>query len=216
MPRVTDAYRRARRDEIAHAALRVLARQGVTNTVIADIVAESGLSAGAIYSHFTNKAELARSIAGSLLGRPIDRIAALTRQGVVSTPVEVMTELLGLFDDDEGAAEVVLQFWGLATNDPELRAAMAAELQSLHTAFGAAVRPWIARRHAAAEVDAAMDAAVQVMVGVCQGYIVQRALFGPRPIEDYLTQVAALFERSSDTASFEPGAPMRKRYSRPQ
>ena len=56
MPRVSDDYRRARRDEIARAAIRCLERKGVHDTSIADIVEESGLSTGAIYSHFTARA----------------------------------------------------------------------------------------------------------------------------------------------------------------
>ena len=58
MPRVTEVHRQARRDEIAEAALRVLQRNGVSETSIAQIVEESGLSAGAIYVNFDNKAEL--------------------------------------------------------------------------------------------------------------------------------------------------------------
>ncbi|MBN9180063.1 MAG: TetR family transcriptional regulator, partial [Microbacterium sp.] len=72
MPKVSERYREARRDEIAQAALRCLERNGVRDTSIADIVAESGLSTGAIYSHFRNKAELARYIVGRFLSVRID------------------------------------------------------------------------------------------------------------------------------------------------
>ena len=67
MPRVSENYRRARRDEIARAAIRCLERKGVHDTSIADIVEESGLSTGAIYSHFTSKSELARYIVAEFL-----------------------------------------------------------------------------------------------------------------------------------------------------
>lgn len=58
MPRASDAHRAARRERIAEAALRVLARNG-SETSIAQIVAECGLSGAATDGTFENKAELA-------------------------------------------------------------------------------------------------------------------------------------------------------------
>src|SRR6187431_2552970 len=99
MPKVTEKYREARRDEIALAAIRCLERKGVRETSIADIVAESGLSTGAIYSHFTNKAELARYIVGRFLIVRIDALEAKGLRGVVTPPRGVLTELLRTFTD---------------------------------------------------------------------------------------------------------------------
>src|ERR1700712_875854 len=125
MPRVTDAYRRAPRDEIPAAALRCLRRNGVSRTSIADVVAESGLSAGAIYSHFRNKAELASYIAGSMMTWRIEEFEEST-DPALATPTGGMRYLLGVFDEQDVAPEVILQFWGEATNDPDLHAVMAA------------------------------------------------------------------------------------------
>src|SRR5438874_13243910 len=111
MPRVTDAYRRARRDEIAAAAFRCLKRNGVSGTSIADVVAESGLSAGAIYSHFRNKAELAAYIAGSMMTWRIEEFEESSDPSL-ATPAGGMRYLLGVFDQPDVAPEVVLQFWG--------------------------------------------------------------------------------------------------------
>ena len=55
MPKVSEEYRTARRSEIARAALRCFARKGFDATSMADIIAESGLSAGAIYGHYKSK-----------------------------------------------------------------------------------------------------------------------------------------------------------------
>ena len=54
MPKVTDEYRIAKREEIADAALRAFRRKGFQGASMADIIAESGLSAGAIYGHFAS------------------------------------------------------------------------------------------------------------------------------------------------------------------
>ena len=67
MPKVTEAYRDARRDEIAAAALRCFAAKGFHRTSMADIIAESGLSAGAIYGHYESKEALLSTVAGRIL-----------------------------------------------------------------------------------------------------------------------------------------------------
>ena len=91
MPRVSDDYRRARRDEIAQAAIRCLERKGVHDTSIADIVEESGLSTGAIYSHFTSKSELARYIVAEYL---FPRLHELEHSTEVRTPRDVLETML--------------------------------------------------------------------------------------------------------------------------
>src|SRR6187402_3962293 len=91
MPKVTEKYREARRDEIALAAIRCLERKGVRETSIADIVAESGLSTGAIYSHFTNKGELARYIIAEFI---YPRLDAMAGAGEVRTPRQIVELML--------------------------------------------------------------------------------------------------------------------------
>src|SRR5947209_9059199 len=134
MPRVTPAYRRARRDEIASAALRCLSRDGVSGTSIADVVAESGLSAGAIYSHFRNKAELAEYVAGSLLAWRIDEFEGAVTAPELRTPAGAMRFMLGVFDDEEIPPRVLLQFWAEATTDASLRVTMTGVIGRMRTA----------------------------------------------------------------------------------
>jgi len=50
MPRVSDAYRQARRDGIVAATLRVLRRRALSDLTMADVIKEAGLSAGSVYS----------------------------------------------------------------------------------------------------------------------------------------------------------------------
>jgi AcrR family transcriptional regulator len=192
MPKVTPAYRQARRDEIASAALRCLRRNGVRNTSIADVVAESGLSAGAIYSHFRNKAELAAYIAGSFMTWRIEEFEAAEHPDLAH-PTGAMRFMLGVFDDGDVAPEVLLQFWGEATTDPELRAVMTGVIGRMRTAFGHAIRPWAEQRAGATGAQALAERTASVMIAICQGYIANAALFGPRPADDYLADAAAAF-----------------------
>src|SRR5207247_1825663 len=63
MPRVSRDYLDRRREEILAAALRCFAREGFHRTTMQDIVAESGLSPGALYRYFAAKEDLIAAIA---------------------------------------------------------------------------------------------------------------------------------------------------------
>ncbi len=207
MPKVSPEYRRARRDEIAAAALRCLERDGVAGTSIADIVAESGLSAGAIYSHFTNKAEIARYLGREFLIVKLDQLEAEAAAGLALSPREVITQMLTIAHRDGVPAVVVLQFWTEAQVDDELRPTFLATVEDLRASLQAILLPW-ARTvavvpdgdsetdstgkpdHEAAAQRRASEAAASVLA-VAQGYILHVALFGPRDPGDYLASISA-------------------------
>ncbi|MGO1802863.1 MAG: TetR/AcrR family transcriptional regulator [Microbacteriaceae bacterium] len=187
MPKVTDEYREARRDEIARAAVRCLERKGVRDTSIADIVEESGLSTGAIYSHFSNKAELARYVAGRFLFPRVDALEQQGAAGVVITPRQALEGMLTALTTTGIKPELILQFWAEAMADADLRQSMMRTVDHLRTSFGTAVTPW-AREHTTSEDDAARLAAesARSISALAQGYIANTAVFGPRPFSEYL------------------------------
>lgn len=193
MPRVTEEYREARRDEIARAALRCLERKGVRDTSIADIVAESGLSTGAIYSHFSSKAELARYIVGRFLIPRADALEAAGLRGEVSTPGEILTVMLHNFADKGLPPQVVLQFWGEAMVDAELHSEMMRTAARLRGSLAVAVTPWAAAS-GSDDTEALAHRTVGAIVALLQGWIAHSAVFGPREIDDYLASVSAVLE----------------------
>lgn len=194
MPKVSEAHRQARRDEIADAALRVLRRNGVSNTSIAQIVEESGLSAGAIYANFENKAELARYIAGSLFDWRLTRVREPATEGLIRTPSDVLRVLLSTADADAPPADVLLQFWGEASRDEELLRTLTEKMDALRDAFAAAVLPWAEEQEPS---DAAALAArtATTMVVLCQGMLANRALLGWVSTDEYLATAERLFTR---------------------
>lgn len=193
MPRVSKEYREARRDEIAQAAIRCLERQGVRETSIADIVAESGLSTGAIYSHFTNKAELARYIVGRFLIVRVDALEARGEAGEVVPPRAALEEMLGIFGEARLSPGLVVQFWGEAMVDAELKAVMTTTAGHLLAALATATLPW-ARTQTGSE-DAASSLAresARTLSALAQGYIANTAVFGPRDPADYVAAAASV------------------------
>jgi AcrR family transcriptional regulator len=189
MPRVSDAHRAARREQIAEAALRVLSRHG-SETSIAQIVAECGLSAGAIYGNFENKAELARYIAGQLLHRRIGTLDEAVSDGQVRAPVDVLRLFMGLHRAPKDLS-VLLQLWGDATVNPDLHAVFTQRAEELRGAFGRALEPWVAVQPDGDEALATRMS--QLCVVLCQGYLANSALFGWMGGEEYLDAVERAF-----------------------
>src|ERR1700712_2984884 len=99
MPKVTEEHRDARRREIITAAIRLFARQGFQATSMADIIAESGLSAGAIYGYYKSKDELVQSAMTELLDL---RLAAGTGGDETLPPGETMRRFITGLDDEMG------------------------------------------------------------------------------------------------------------------
>src|SRR5688500_7739550 len=94
MPKVSDAHREARREEIIAAALRAFTAKGFSRTSMADIIAESGLSVGAIYGHFAGKRELVAACAAEVLGRRRAELDEAVAQGNPSCPGEAIAVLV--------------------------------------------------------------------------------------------------------------------------
>ena len=191
MPRVTEAHRQARRDEIVDAAIRVLRRKGVSGTSIAQIVEESGLSAGAVYANFENKAELAQYVARSLLDWRVGEIDAATADGVVRSPAEVLRALFTTLEEEAPPVALILQFWGEATIDPELHAVLTTTVTALRGAYERAIRPW-AEAQGTDDVDALVRRTSIAMIVLCQGFLANTALLGWIGFEDYLSAASTL------------------------
>jgi TetR/AcrR family transcriptional regulator, transcriptional repressor of aconitase len=65
MPKVSQQYRDARREHILNSARRCFMRDGFHATSMQDLVAEAGLSAGAVYRYFASKDEMIVAITQS-------------------------------------------------------------------------------------------------------------------------------------------------------
>jgi AcrR family transcriptional regulator len=64
MPKVTEAYLEARRQEILEAAITCFTRKGFHQTTMDEICEEAELSPGAVYRYFTGKNEIIQAAAG--------------------------------------------------------------------------------------------------------------------------------------------------------
>src|SRR5260370_36600230 len=74
MPKVSGEYRQERRAQILAAARRCFIRQGFQETSMADLLAEAGLSSGAVYNYFSSKEEVILAIAEQNIGQVISML----------------------------------------------------------------------------------------------------------------------------------------------
>ncbi|WP_418277279.1 TetR/AcrR family transcriptional regulator [Isoptericola jiangsuensis] len=194
MPRVSDEHREARRRQIREAALRAFAAKGYQYASIADVVAESGLSAGAIYTHFSGKQELFAAVAEEVLSRRGAEIDAASRHGLPPSPGEVLTILAGGMSRDLVDGRLLLQLWAESTVDPEIHDVVERVVGSFRRVLREALQAWFAARPDLAPdgAEVAAERLLPVMMALGQGFQLQRAMLDEFDGEEYLAAARAV------------------------
>lgn len=177
MPKVTEAYREARRDEIIGAALRCFSTRGFQRTSMADIIAESGLSAGAIYGHFAGKKELFAAVAARILASRRSELQARRLEGPPLSPGQVMATLIDGMRR-EPFSGMLIQLWAEAAIDPDMREPVHEVLDIVRATVRGAFAEWATAEPGRADGDPEEWAArlTPVALGLMPGFMVQRAI----------------------------------------
>lgn len=186
MPKVTDAHRLRRREQILDAARRCFARNGFHATSMSDVLAEANLSAGALYSYFDSKSELIGAIAiesvstvTNEIGRLIERHPDASLAEVMVTAVRTIRRL----DKDRSLSSLGVQVWAEAVRDPSL----AGHFAQTHSWLRGQVSAIITRQYPDLPADR-VDHVAGVVDAILPGFLLQRALLP-----------------GADTAHFEDG-----------
>ncbi|WP_402467825.1 TetR/AcrR family transcriptional regulator [Isoptericola aurantiacus] len=194
MPRVSAAHREERRRQIRAAALRAFATKGYQYASIADVVAESGLSAGAIYTHYSGKQELFAAVAEEVLSRRGAELGAAARGDQPPSPTEVLMILARGMARDLVDGRVLLQLWAESTVDPEIHQVVQRVGASFRGVLSEALTAWYRTRPDLAPdgPEAATAALLPVMMALGQGFQTQRAMFDDFDAEAYFTAARAV------------------------
>ena len=127
MPKITDAQKETRRQQILDAALRCFSRDGFHGTTTADIVRESGLSQGALYLYFATKDDIVVALADDRhQGDAFLNAMAQSEQDPVEG-LALLLELHGESLDDPRRADlrrVGIQGWAEALRNPTVLASV--------------------------------------------------------------------------------------------
>lgn len=102
MPRVSAEHMAARRQQILHAAEHCFSKTGFQRTTMPEIIAESGLSTGAVYNYFKSKDEIIAAIADDRHVREQAQIAEVvagqTIAGAIRSLVSVFSSELATIE----------------------------------------------------------------------------------------------------------------------
>lgn len=194
MPKVSDAHRQARREEILAAALRAFSAKGYQRTSMADVLAESGLSTGAIYAHFAGKQELFVAVARNTLLRRNDEIVAAGAGGTPPAPGEILRIVVHGLLREGLEPRILLQFWSEATIEPEIREMVGEAIAVSQASFETALVRWFTQHpeHAPDGPEAAAGRLLPVLFALGQGFMVQYSIMDGFDGEAYLTAAGAV------------------------
>lgn len=126
MPRVTVEHEQEVRGRIVEAALRVFGDRGFHRATMQDIVRESGLSIGAIYTYFKSKDELFLASCDISSGDVAGELAVRLTHGSTTAArlaigVGFFLDALDVFGANLGSAAVLVHAWAEAEQEPPVR-----------------------------------------------------------------------------------------------
>ena len=197
MPRVSAEHEQQVRDRIVAAAVRVFGEKGYHRSTVADVVRDSGLSVGAIYTYFPSKEALFLQTCDLISGRGLDELAARLAP-LTTTPerliaaLEYYVETIDEFDGAPGQVTLV-RAWAEADGDDAVRQMLARRRERLVGAAQLLLQEGIARGDLPAWLD--VDAFARAFTGLMDGLLLQRIEAGPgyRP-EDSLRRARAMLD----------------------
>jgi AcrR family transcriptional regulator len=194
--RLTRAERKAQtREALLDAGAEVFLRDGFHGASLDRVAAEAGFTKGAVYAHFTAKADLFLAI----LERRVERrvlvqdTAGAEAESYEDLIVQATEQWGAVMREDRAWSLLLLEFWIFAARDPELRERVAAQHRRTHDSIAALLT---AQRNRAATTPAADDDALAtVVMAVGNGLNLDGLLFSEAPRVDlYELTLGALLE----------------------
>ncbi|MEP6650519.1 MAG: TetR/AcrR family transcriptional regulator [Lapillicoccus sp.] len=195
MPKVTDAHLAARREQIVEAAMARFAEGGFHSTGMAEVIAATGLSAGAVYRYFPSKEALIRAIVEErVLTNAAAAFERILDEGV-DDPVEAVSAALGVVDAVSGregvdVTKVAVQAWAEALRNPDILDLAQGAYATMRGYFAAVAHR--AKEHDRLEPDADPDEMAKTMLSLVMGYLLQRLIMGDVERSSYIAAVRDL------------------------
>src|ERR1700761_7777095 len=121
MPKVTSEYRAERRAHIMAAARRCFVRDGFHASSMQDLVAEAGMSSGAVYRYFASKDAVIEAIAAENLDQVVAVLVRAIGEGASSqAALAAVLEFVTMRHGEDGFAAIAVLVWSEALRNPTL------------------------------------------------------------------------------------------------
>ena len=192
MPRLTEATKQARRRQIIDAAFTCFTAKGYTHTSMTDIIRESGLSSGSIYSHFSGKSD----ILYATVQQRIDMIAAAYQELDDPSPRDIMRMIFAT-STVEANFTSMLRIRLESFTVPEVQESTNTLFTTLHDIVAQSLIPWgqryleaeNKRKPSADELQAFVSDTADALILTFQGFMV-RSTLSPSTDREHLFQIA--------------------------
>jgi AcrR family transcriptional regulator len=183
MPKISQARKDERREQILSAAALCFARQGFQRTTILDICAEAGLSTGAVYSYFESKDAIIAALRTHGRDATAEHVTTAQR---ASRPIERLQALFSPLKRADGATvfQMDVRSWAEAIGDEAMRDIARVSRTRLVSMIAGLAEPLAAAK------GVAPVALAELITSVIVGCEVQKAIWPDadvRPLLDALT-----------------------------
>ena len=192
MPRLTEATKQARRRQIIDAAFTCFTAKGYTHTSMSDIIKESGLSSGSIYSHFDGKGDILHAT----VQQRIDMIAAAYQELDDPSPRDIMRMIFAT-STVEANFTSMLRIRLESFTVPEVQESTNTLFTTLHDIVAQSLIPWgqryleteNKRKPSADELQAFVNDTADALILTFQGFMV-RSTLSPSTDREHLFDIA--------------------------
>jgi AcrR family transcriptional regulator len=193
MPRVSDQHLANRRRQILNAARTCFLRNGFHATSMQDVIAEAGLSVGAVYRYFKSKNDIVTAIAEEVVGGVNEALADLVARGLtVTATLRQAVTFVDAQTGPDGVFRLAIQVWAEAMRDPVLAEFVQGAYDRIRANFVELARRAQARGELSASAEP--EAIGAVLFGMMPAYALQRVLTGTPDRETFLKGLNAILE----------------------
>jgi AcrR family transcriptional regulator len=183
LPKVTPAHEQQRREQILAAAMACFARQGYHATSMDDVVRESGLSVGAIYTYYPSKEDLFLAISDARAQQTLNYLDELFHQpGPLGEKFSLAVDyFFTMLSDKElrPMARVGIEFLSETVKSNRLKACQEQRLEMIRR-----FNVWLleeAKRSGEVRAEVDVEAAAELLMALNEG-IVLLSLAGLRRV----------------------------------
>lgn len=194
MPRVTAAHEQAVRQRIVDASVKVFRELGFQKATIQDVVRESGLSVGAVYTHFKGKDELfLEACACEMAAQKVDLAERMAEFETVTDRLRAAIDYAiesAVFRSDEG--QIRMHAWMMAEGSIDLRAMLSERRQEMVKFAAVVLGTSVARGELPAWID--LDGLASAFITLIDGFTVRAAEAGSVRREEVQREAYALVD----------------------
>jgi len=200
MPKVTDAHRQARRQQILRAAFICFGREGFHATTMQDICNEADLSPGAVYNYFDGKADIIRAIAAESRDSLDALFDSIDADQPAPQVLAALVERLGAFAEQPGDAaagghRVRVRLWGEALSASEVHEVLAENQADFVETIAAIIRD--GQAEGTFEPEADPEALARALLAFHQGMVLQKAVSPDTSVEPAFDTFSALLHEAA-------------------